>query len=54
MSEESDWVTVAVKLGISVIALLKFVVPEPASTMTGIIILAGVWGIDWSPDDGGA
>lgn len=40
-----------VKLVISVIAIVKMVIPEPASTVAGIAVLAGVWGLDWSPSE---
>lgn len=42
--------TFVVKLVISAIAVVKMVIPEPASTMAGIAVLAGVWGIDWEPN----
>lgn len=41
-----------VKMVISAIALAKMVFPEPGSTILGIGILAGVWGLEWSPDGG--
>ena len=34
------------KIAISVIAIVMFVVPEPASTITGVVLLGAVWGID--------
>ena len=37
---------VLVKLGISAVAIAAFIVPEPASSLTGITILGAVWGFD--------
>lgn len=34
------------KMVISVIAVLAFVVPEPASSIVGVVILGAVWGVD--------
>lgn len=45
--------TFIAKLAISVIAVIKMVIPEPASTIAGIAVLAGVWGIDWQPENTG-
>jgi len=37
---------VIIKLGISAVAVGAFIVPEPASSLTGITILGALWGFD--------
>lgn len=49
---DDDTLTFVAKIGLTAIAVVKFVVPEPASTLTGAAMIAGIWGVDWSPDDG--
>lgn len=36
-----------VKLGLSVVAITAFIIPEPASSLTGLAGLFAIWGINW-------
>lgn len=38
---------IVVKIMLSVVAIAAFIVPEPASSATGIAALFAIWGIDW-------
>lgn len=37
-----------VKLGLSAVLIIFFLIPEPASSAFGISGLFAIWGIDWS------
>lgn len=41
-----------VKLGLSAVAVAAFIVPEPASSVTGLAGLFAIWGINWESDGG--
>lgn len=38
---------VIVKLGLSVVAIVAFIVPEPASSAVGLGALFAIWGLEW-------
>lgn len=42
MSDTPVWV----KLGLSAVAIWAFVIPEPASSLTGLAALGAIWGFD--------
>lgn len=42
-----------VKIGLSAVAVVAFIVPEPASSVTGVAVLGAIWGFDLL-DGGGA
>jgi len=49
----SDNLDLLVKLGVSALAVWAFIIPEPASSVTGFVVLGGVWGLGLF-DEGGA
>lgn len=41
-----------VKAALSVVAIVAFIVPEPASSTVGLGGLFAIWGIDWEGSGG--
>jgi hypothetical protein len=42
-----------IKIGLSIVAIVAFIVPEAASSVSGLAALFAIWGIDWG-EGGGA
>jgi hypothetical protein len=41
----SDDAGLIVKLGLSAVAIFAFIVPDPASSVTGLAALGAIWGL---------
>lgn len=46
MAENNDDAGTLVKLGLSAVAIVAFIIPEPASSVTGLAALGAIWGLD--------